>query len=92
MAGCRLTVDPDARDAYLQGCIGVVGQARAASGCLDYVLSADLIDAARINVYERWESEADLHAFRNSGPDEGQTTMIRDAEVFRYQVSGVGPA
>jgi quinol monooxygenase YgiN len=85
-------VDPDARDAYLQGCISVVEQARAASGCLDFVLSADLIDAARINVYERWESEEALHAFRGSGPDEGQMTMIRNAEVLRYQVSGVGPA
>ncbi|WP_182906141.1 putative quinol monooxygenase [Microbispora sp. H13382] len=87
-----LTVDPDARDAYLRGCISVVEHTRAAAGCLDFVLSADLIDTARISVYERWESEEALHAFRGSGPDEGQVTMIRDAEVLRYHVSGFGPA
>lgn len=87
-----LTVVPDTRDAYLQGCIGVVEQARAASGCLDFVLGADLIDAARINVYERWESEEALHVFRGSGPGEGQVAMIRNAEVLRYQVSEAGPA
>jgi quinol monooxygenase YgiN len=88
----RLAVDPGDRNVYLQGCIGAVEQARASSGCLDFVLSADLIDAGRINVYERWDSEEALEAFRGSGPDEGQTAMIRDAEVLRYQVSGVGPA
>ncbi|MBG0820586.1 antibiotic biosynthesis monooxygenase [Planomonospora sp. ID91781] len=88
----RLVVDPDDRDAYLQGCAGVVEQARAASGCLDFVLGADLVDAGRINVYERWESEEALEAFRGSGPEEEQTVAIRDAEVLRYHVSGVGAA
>ncbi|MEN3538372.1 antibiotic biosynthesis monooxygenase family protein [Microbispora sp. ZYX-F-249] len=87
-----LAVDPDARDAYLQTCVAVVEQARAAAGCLDFVLSADLVDAGRVNVHERWESEEALHAFRGSGPDEGQLAMIRDAEVLRYDISGVGPA
>ncbi|GGK54360.1 antibiotic biosynthesis monooxygenase [Planomonospora parontospora subsp. parontospora] len=88
----RLVVDPDDRDAYLQDCAGAVEQARAASGCLDFVLGADLVDAGRINVYERWESEEALEAFRGSGPEEEQTVAIRDAEVLRYHVSGVGPA
>ncbi|MFC7643840.1 hypothetical protein ACFQX6_26020 [Streptosporangium lutulentum] len=50
------------------------------------------MDAGRINVHERWESEEALYAFRDSGPDEGQTAMIRNAEVLRYQVSGASPA
>ncbi|MDP9845488.1 putative quinol monooxygenase [Streptosporangium lutulentum] len=87
-----LAIDPDDRDAYLQGCIGAVEQARVSPGCLDFALGADLIDAGRINVHERWESEEALYAFRDSGPDEGQTAMIRNAEVLRYQVSGAGPA
>ncbi|MBG0813720.1 antibiotic biosynthesis monooxygenase [Planomonospora sp. ID82291] len=88
----RLAVDPGDRDAYLRGCSGVVEQARAFPGCLDFALGADLIDAGRINVYERWESEEALEAFRGSGPDEGRTVAILDAEVLRYHVSGVGPA
>ncbi|MDF5752909.1 antibiotic biosynthesis monooxygenase family protein [Spongiactinospora sp. TRM90649] len=87
-----IAVDPEARDAYLRDCVGVVEQARAASGCLDFAISADPADAGRINVYERWESEQPLLAFRDSGPDDAQTSMIRDAEVLRYEISGVGPA
>ncbi|WP_436762854.1 putative quinol monooxygenase [Streptosporangium sp. V21-05] len=88
----RLSVDPAARDAYLRDCVSVVEQARASSGCLDFALSADLVEADRINVYERWESEESLDAFRASGPSDDQTAAIRDAEVTRYQISGSGPA
>jgi len=87
-----IRVDPDARDDYLKGCVSVIEQARASSGCLDFTLGADLVDTGRINVYERWESQETLDAFRGSGPGDDQETMIRDAEVSRYQISGVGPA
>jgi quinol monooxygenase YgiN len=52
-----LRVDPDARDRYLQEGKQVVTLARAAPGCLDFSLSADLLDPARINVYERWAGD-----------------------------------
>ncbi|GIH74893.1 putative quinol monooxygenase [Planobispora longispora] len=86
-----LAVDPEVRNTYLRSCVSVVEQARSSSGCLDFAVSADLVDAGRINVYERWESEEALDAFRSSGPDDEQTSMIRDAEVLRYQISGSGP-
>ncbi|MFI6507038.1 putative quinol monooxygenase [Streptosporangium sp. NPDC050855] len=87
-----IRVDPDARDDYLRGCVPVVEQARAASGCLDFTLGADLVETGRINVYERWESKEALEAFRGSGPEDDRSAMIRDADVSRYQISGVGPA
>jgi quinol monooxygenase YgiN len=46
----HLMVDPDGRNAYLDGCVAVVRQARGAHGCLDYSLSADLVDPGRINI------------------------------------------
>jgi quinol monooxygenase YgiN len=49
-----LTVAPDQRADYLAGCEVVVEQAPRAPGCLDFALSSDLLDPARINVYERW--------------------------------------
>jgi quinol monooxygenase YgiN len=87
-----LRVDPEARDSYLDGCAAVVSQARSAPGCLDFALTADLLDPARINVYERWESDEQLHAFRGSGPDSGQTEQIRDADVLKYRISATEPA
>jgi quinol monooxygenase YgiN len=87
-----LAVDPGARAAYLEGCREVVEQARVAPGCLDFVLTADPLEAERINVFERWESDEDLEAFRGNGPDAGQAGQIRDASVARYRISAVEPA
>lgn len=88
----HLTVAPEDRDAYLEGCVAVVEHARAARGCRDFGLSADLLDPARINVYERWENESDLLGFRGSGPDQDQQVAIVGADVRRYEISSEGPA
>lgn len=84
-----LYVDADDRAAYLDDCRKVVELARAAPGCLDFALSADLLEPGRINVYERWESAADVERFRGAGPEPGQAARIRDAAVARYLISGV---
>lgn len=82
----HLIVDPAQRDNYLAGCVEVVRQARAAAGCLDFALSADLIDAGRINILERWESQAAVEAFRGSGVDGEQGTAILTATVAEYDI------
>jgi quinol monooxygenase YgiN len=82
-----LSVDPDARAEYLAGCLEPVSQARSAPGCLDYAVSADLLDPGRINVYERWQSEQALQDFRGSGPDDRQQTQLREIRVDQYEVS-----
>jgi quinol monooxygenase YgiN len=83
-----LHVDAAGRDAYLDGCRAVVEQARAADGCLDFALSPDLLDARRINVFERWATEADLARFRGSGPSGEQSAQIQDADVQEFRVEG----
>ncbi|GLY21817.1 antibiotic biosynthesis monooxygenase family protein [Micromonospora sp. NBRC 101691] len=84
-----LHVDPAARDDYLAGCRSVVDAARAADGCLDFALTADLLDPSRINVYERWVSDEQLLAFRGSGSSDEQTVAVRDASVHKYRISAV---
>ncbi len=84
-----LAVAPEARDAYLRDCAEAVRLAREAPGCLEYALGADLLDAGRITVYERWESDADLERFRGSGPSDEQSAQILDASVARYRISAV---
>jgi heme-degrading monooxygenase HmoA len=66
----------------------VVRQARAAPGCLDFVLSADLIEPGRVNIFERWESQAAVEAFRGSGPSDDQGEMVVSADVCEYDVAG----
>ena len=82
----HIVVDPSQRDEYLSGCVDVVSQGRAAAGCLDFALSADLIDPGRINIFERWESQAAVEAFRGSGVDDEQGAAIASASVAEYEV------
>ncbi|WP_395311615.1 antibiotic biosynthesis monooxygenase family protein [Mycobacterium sp. AMU20-3851] len=82
----HIMVDAAGRASYLEGCGGVVRSARDAPGCLDFAISADLLDPARINIYERWDSRSALDAFRGGGPDDGQAAMIRSASVTEFDV------
>lgn len=88
----HLVVAPADRDAYVAECAPAVEAARTAPGCLDYSITADTVDPARVVIYERWESERELLAFRGSGPSDDQQTAILDADVRRYGISSVGDA
>jgi len=81
-----LTVDPNGRDAYLDGCASVVAAARQAQGCRDFALSPDLLEPGRINVYERWDSDENLQCFRGSGPDDGQRAALLNIQVNEWTV------
>ncbi|MFC5727899.1 MULTISPECIES: putative quinol monooxygenase [Nocardioides] len=83
----HLLLDPDARNDYLAGCREVVEQARAADGCLDFAISADLVDRRRINVLERWSSAAALEAFRGAGTSDDQASVVRRLSVAEYDVA-----
>jgi quinol monooxygenase YgiN len=85
----KIHVDASARAGYLEGCRTVIEQARVAPGCLDYTLSADLLEPGRINVYEVWESDEDLARFRGAGPAPEQQARIVDASVARYRIAAV---
>jgi quinol monooxygenase YgiN len=41
----HITVEPRQRASYLASCVEVVDQARAAAGCIDFAISADLAEA-----------------------------------------------
>ena len=81
-----LVVDPSQRDSYLEGCRAVVRQARKAPGCLDFAISADVIEPDRIDIFERWESRIALDEFRGSGPSDEQQGQIVSASVCEYDV------
>lgn len=87
----HLVVDPLQRDGYLAGCATVVQQARRAPGCLDFAISADLLEPDRINIVERWDSRAAVDEFRGSGPSEEQQGSIISASVCEYDVAAERP-
>ncbi|NKY60574.1 putative quinol monooxygenase [Nocardia flavorosea] len=87
----HLLVAPDAREAYLAGCVTVITQARAAPGCLDFAIGADLTDPGRINIFERWDSQESVEVFRGSGTSAEQNAEIAGAVVSEYDIAGTRP-
>ncbi|MFN0028501.1 MAG: putative quinol monooxygenase [Acidimicrobiales bacterium] len=85
----QIIVTPEERESYLAGCAPVVEQARATPGCLDFAISADLIDRGRINIFERWTSQAAVEAFRGNGPSNEQDAAMISGSVAEYDIAGV---
>jgi quinol monooxygenase YgiN len=88
----RIYVRPGARQEFLASSAGAVAQARSSLGCRDFVVAADPIEPDRVNVYEEWESEEALLAFRGDGPEGDLSSRIVRADVSRHVVSSTGPA
>jgi heme-degrading monooxygenase HmoA len=88
----RIDLQPGARQKFLESSVEAVRQARNALGCHDFVVAADPIEPDRVNVYEEWESEEALLAFRGDGPDQDVSSSIVRAEVFRHVVISSGSA
>jgi quinol monooxygenase YgiN len=85
----RLILDPSDRAAFLAANADVVGQARQATGCLDFVQAADPLDPSRINIFERWDTEDHMLAFRGAGEPASDSPPIQSADVLRYVISSV---
>lgn len=85
----RLSLDPNHRAAFLAANTEAVVQARQAEGCLDFVQAADPLDPSRINIFERWDTEEHLLAFRGAGQPASDSPPIESADVMRYVISAV---
>jgi quinol monooxygenase YgiN len=87
----HVTVEPRQRESYLAGCVRVVEQARGTAGCLDFAITADLVDPSRINIFERWESRAAVETARGRGPGKKQVAAMLSASVADYDIADVRP-
>jgi quinol monooxygenase YgiN len=85
-----LHVRPAFRAAYLERCRAVVERARLSAGCLDFALSADLLDPGRVNVLERWSCPEAVEDFRGEGPPDELSAMLLGAEVGQFAVTAAG--
>jgi quinol monooxygenase YgiN len=54
-------------------------------------VNADLVDPGRVNIFERWESQAALETFRSSGPDTEQRPAMLTVSVQEYDIADVRP-
>ena len=83
----HITVEPQPRESYLADCVSIVERARGAAGCLDVAIAADLIDPGRVNIVERWESQAAVKAFRRRAPRNKQAAGMLSASVAEYEIA-----
>src|SRR5207247_1713674 len=79
------------REAFLASSRGAVIEARRAAGCRDFVVAADPIDPDRVNVYEEWDSDTQLEAFRGAGPGAGTDPSHRTCRRFLPPRGFLGP-
>lgn len=92
MISGRIYVRAGTREQFLSSSTKAILQARKSPGWGDFVVAADPIEPDRVNVYEEWDSEEQLMAFRSSGPDDSLSSVVEQADVFRHQISSSGPA
>lgn len=74
----HLVVAAEDREAHLVLSLDAVRAARAASGCLHFSVSADLVEPTWVDVAELWASREELDAFRTSGE------VVDSSDPFRY--------
>jgi quinol monooxygenase YgiN len=86
-----LSVPPEDRDTYVANHEDLIRRSRRALGCLDLAISADPVDPGRVNMFERWESEEQLNAWRAAADPPAQFTEILDADVQKHEISKSGP-
>ncbi|HEY0630113.1 MAG TPA: antibiotic biosynthesis monooxygenase [Sphingomicrobium sp.] len=72
------------RDAAVETFREMVECARAHDGCLDFSISADVVDPERVNPFERWRDQAALNSWRKvaKGP---RGIKLREAHVNLYR-------
>ena len=87
----HITVDPEQRESHLADSMRIIEKARQAEGCLDFAMTADLLDPGRLNLFERWESQEALKAFRRRAPRRRQRAAMLSVSVAEYDIADVRP-
>ncbi|RZQ63984.1 antibiotic biosynthesis monooxygenase [Amycolatopsis suaedae] len=85
-------VPAERRDEYVAAHQEMVGRARVAEGCHDLAITADPLEDDRVNVYERWESEETLTAWRAVANAPRLDVPIEAGDIAKYTIESVrGP-
>ncbi|MDF5754414.1 antibiotic biosynthesis monooxygenase family protein [Spongiactinospora sp. TRM90649] len=84
-------VDPEDRERFVEAHRIIVERARAYPGCIDVAISPDPTDAGRVNIFEYFESEETLNAWRAIAPPPSASIAFKDDQVFKHAISRTGP-
>ena len=80
------------RDRHVASMAEFVRDTRTKPGCLDFAMSADPVEPGRVNLYERWDSEEQLEAFRATAAPPEAVAEILAEDVMKFQIGSFGPA
>lgn len=86
-----MEVAPNDRDEYVRAHADLVSRARRAEGCLDLAISADPVRANRVNLFERWESEEAVKAWRPVSNAPQLDVPFEGGDVAKYVIDHVAP-
>ena len=84
-----LRVRPDERGPWVDAHHDIVQIPRRAPGCIALSFSADPIDQSRVNMFELWQSEQALEAWRAAAAPPPKPEILA-ATVRKYQISSFG--
>lgn len=89
-------IDPAQREAAMDAARTVMAATRTEPGCLEYTIAADVDDAGRFVILEKWASAEALAAhFETPHMAAFQTAMaglgVRRMDVARYEIASEGP-
>ncbi|GLZ47088.1 hypothetical protein Acsp06_32730 [Actinomycetospora sp. NBRC 106375] len=80
----HVEVAPDIRDRVVATLADLVRRGRDAPGCLGLAITADSVDPARIDIYERWDSAEALDGWRAvaHAPDIGDVIVADHTRLY----------
>jgi quinol monooxygenase YgiN len=84
-------VDPARREDFLLERHERMRSSRAEAGCLEYTFSADPLDAGRVLLFERWETQAALDAHLAGPPTPPLAVTPTTMSIVIYDVAGERP-
>jgi quinol monooxygenase YgiN len=84
-------VAPEDRDKVVESHAEMVGRARKAPGNLDLAISADAVDPGRVNMFELWESDETLNAWRAVADPPAPISEMLGGDVQKHEISKSGP-
>jgi quinol monooxygenase YgiN len=86
-----ITVQPAKRDAVVESFKDMVQRARAYPGCVDFSMTADPVESGRINLFEFWQSEKALKAWRAAAKGPKRIAKMLQVKVRKHLIHSSGP-
>jgi quinol monooxygenase YgiN len=86
-----LLLAPSDRARFVDAHLDLIERARHSPGCLGLAISADPVDATRVDNYECWENEESLDAWRKIANPPQLNIDIHGGDMLKYYVEKTGP-